>query len=140
MRVSRNVKKPPSSTLASATAAIGTGRTGTRGVATGTSAMRTPWRWAIIAAIWRWQFRPWHRPMPARVRLLTTFESPVAAIASPTSRALTSSQRHTTVSGVGELVDACTDGVQRRERPAERLLTAQPRAERRRASAPPHRR
>ena len=46
---------------------------------------------------------------------------------------MTSSQRQTTVSGVGELVDARADAVQPAQRGGEALLLTQPPAERRRA-------
>ena len=69
------MKYPPSSIDASATAAIGTGRTGMRGVATGSSPIAAPWRRAIAAATCRWQFRPWHIPIVTRVSALIAFRS-----------------------------------------------------------------
>src|SRR6476620_11443079 len=62
-------------------APIGTGRTGKRGVAIGTDSIGIPCRAAIVAATWRWQIFPWQRPMPARVRLFTTFTSDLLAAA-----------------------------------------------------------
>ena len=69
-------------------------------------AIAPPCRRAIAAATCRWQLRPWHIPIETRVRPLTVFRSADIAIAASSCAAVSSSQRQTTVSGVGELVDA----------------------------------
>ncbi len=75
-----------------------------RGVASGTSARSCPCRRAIIAAMWRWQFFPWHGPMPARVKAFTTLMSSVASTAASIACRETTSQRQTIVSGAASSV------------------------------------
>ena len=58
------------------------------------------WRFEPDIEICRWQLRPWHRPIVARVKPLTTLMSSVASIACSSSPTVTSSQRQTTVSAV----------------------------------------
>src|SRR6185369_7486666 len=72
-------KRPGSSSGSRAIAASATGRAGRREVG---NSGATPWRLAISAAIWRWQLRPWQRPIDARVSAFTTAWSDVVAIAS----------------------------------------------------------
>ena len=61
--------------VSSAIAANAVGRTGVRGVESGSAAIGTPCRDDASAAICRWQFRPWQRPIVARVKVLTTLMS-----------------------------------------------------------------
>ena len=109
------------------------GRNGTRGVATGRSPIAPPCLRAIIAATCRWQFRPWHIPIEARVSPLIVFKSADVAIA-----ASSAARRQLLATADdrlrrGELVDARPNGVQPLQRPAERLLVGEPHAELRRS-------
>ena len=132
----RSTKKPSSSSDASAIAPIGTGRTGRRGVATGSSASSRPWCRAIIAAIWRWQLRPWQRPIAGAGEALDDVE--VGRGLDRRARARRRDLLAAADDGLGrrQLVDARPDACSLRSAAREALLLPQPPADRRARRSP----